>query len=69
MITHGDPWVAQSVKHPILGFSSSPDLKVRELEPQIPVCVDSAETAWDSLTLPLSLSLSSSRCLCLSQNK
>ena len=58
-------WVAQSVKCPTLDFSSGHDLPVHEIEPCVRLCADSAEPAWDSL--PLSLSL-----LCwhsLSQNK
>ena len=47
-------WVAQSVKHPSLDLSSGHDLMVREFEPRIRLCADSAEPAWDSLTPSLS---------------
>ena len=42
--------VAQSVKPPILGFSSGHDLTVRESEPHIGLHSDSTEPAWDSLS-------------------
>ena len=54
----------QLVKHPTLDFSSGLDLTVREFKPQVRLCVDSVEPAWDSLPPPtppqlvLSLSLS-----------
>ena len=48
--------MAQSVKHPALGFVSGPDFTVRGIEPHIGLCADSVELAWDSLSLPLSLS-------------
>ena len=51
-------WVAQSVKRPTLGFRSSHNLRVYEFKPQIGLCTDSAEPPWDSLSVPLSLSLS-----------
>ena len=51
-------WVAQSVKHLTLGVGSGYDLTVREIEPQVGLCTDSLEPAWDSLWLSLSLSLS-----------
>ena len=35
-------WVAQLVKRPTLGFSSSHDLMVHEIEPCISLCADSA---------------------------
>ena len=50
-------WVAQLVKHPTLNFSSGHDLRVCGFEPRIGLCADSAEPAWDSLSLPLSLPL------------
>ena len=60
-----DAWVAQSVKHPTLDFSSGSGhgLMVREVEPRVGVCADHAEPAWDSLSflslpLPCSVSLS-----------
>ena len=49
-------WVAQSVKHPILGFGSGHDLKVHEFKPHVGLCTDSVEPAWD-LSLPLFLPL------------
>ena len=50
----GMPGGARSVKHPTLGFSSGRDLTVREIEPHVGLCVDGAEPAWDSLSVPLS---------------
>ena len=66
-----DAWVAQSVKHLTLDFSSDHDLTVAEFRPLIGLYTDSVEPSWDSLSssppdppqLALSLSLS------LSQNK
>ena len=58
-----DTWVAQSVRHPTLGFRSGHDLKVCETEPYIRLWTDSMEPAWDSLSPSLSAPLS------LSQNK
>ena len=49
-------WVAQSVKHPTLNCGSGPDLTVRGIEPHVGLCADSAEPAWNSLFLSLSLS-------------
>ena len=49
--------MAQSVKHPSLGFGSGHDLMVRETEPHVRLCIDSMEPAWDSLSLSLSLAL------------
>ena len=43
-------WVAQSLKHLTLGFSSGHDLMVHEFEPHIGFCADSVEPAWDSLS-------------------
>ena len=40
-------WVAQSVKHRILGLSSGHDLTVGMIEPYTGLCADSAEPAWD----------------------
>ena len=48
-------WVAQSVKRPTLGFSSDHDFMVHEIKPHIGLCTDSAEPAWGSLSLSLSL--------------
>ena len=50
-------WVAQSVKHPTLGFSLGHELTVCEFKPYLGLCADSAEPAWDSLSFSLSLSL------------
>ena len=54
---YGGPWVAQSVKHPTLGFGSGHDLRVCGFEPCAWLCADSAGPAWDSLFLSLSLPL------------
>ena len=48
--------VAQLVKCLTLGFSSGHDLTVHEFEFHISLCADSAEPAWYSLLLSLSLS-------------
>ena len=45
-------WVAQSVKHLTLDFSSGHDLTVREFKPCIGLHAGRAEPAWDSLFLP-----------------
>ena len=50
--------MAQSVKHPTLGFGSGHDLMVCEFEPRTGLYTDSSEPAWDSLSPSLSLSLS-----------
>ena len=47
-------WVAQSVKHLTLDFSSGHDLMVHEIEPHCGLCADSVEPAWDSLSPSLS---------------
>ena len=47
-------WVAHSVKCPTLDFGSGHDLTVREIEPRVWLCADSAESAWDSLSPSLS---------------
>ena len=52
------PRGAQSVELPTLGISSGHDPAVREIEPRIGLCADSAEPAWDSLSLACSCSLS-----------
>ena len=59
----GGAWVAQLVKRPTFGFSPGHDLTVHRFEPQIGLHTDSAEPAWDSL------SLCSSPARALSQNK
>ena len=77
--------MAQPAKHLTLGFGSGHDLTVCEFESHVGLYADSAEPAWDSvsLSLPLSLSkyadsvepawdsvsLSASLSLSLSQNK
>ena len=54
------------IKYPTLDFSSGHDLMVNEIEPQVGLCADNAEPAWD----PLSPSLSALPCpLCHSHNK
>ena len=45
--------VAQSVEHLTLGFCSGHGLTVRGLEPHVRLCTDSAEPAWDSLSLQI----------------
>ena len=50
-------WVAQFIKHLTLDFGSGHDLLGCETQPHIRLCADSVEPAWDSLSLPLSLSL------------
>ena len=45
---------AQSVKRPTLDLRSGHDLTVREFEPHVRLCADSAEPAWDCLPLSLS---------------
>ena len=52
----GGAWMAQKVKHPTPDLSSGRDLEVREIEPRVGLCADSAVTAWDSLSPSLSLS-------------
>ena len=48
--------MAQLVKCVTLGFGLGHDLTVPEFESCIGLCDDSAEPAWDSLSLPLSAS-------------
>ena len=50
-------WVAQSVKHLNLGFSSGHDLTVGEFKPRIGLHAVNAALAWDSVFLSLSLVL------------
>ena len=48
--------MAQLVKHLTLDLGSGHDLRVHEFKPHIAgLCADSAESAWDSLSLPLSV--------------
>ena len=49
-------WVAQSVRRLTLDFGSGHDLTVREFGPRVGLCTDSAEPAWNSLSLSLCLS-------------
>ena len=49
-------WVAQSVECLTFGLDSSHDLTVCEIEPHIWLCTESTESAWDSLSLSVSLS-------------
>ena len=51
------PGGAQLVKRSTLDFNSGHDLTVREFEPHIRVCDESAETAWDCLSTSLSAPL------------
>ena len=46
----GGAWAAQWVKCPALDFGSGHDRPVREFEPCIGLCTDSAEPAWESVT-------------------
>ena len=50
--------MSQQVKQLTLDFSSGHDLMVREFEPHIGLHTDSAEPAWDSLSLSASPVLS-----------
>ena len=62
-------WVAQSVKCPTIDSGLVHNLTIGETEPCVGLFADSAEPAWDSLCLPLFLSLPSSLSFSLSQNK
>ena len=53
-------WVAQSVKHPTLDFSSGHYLTICEFKPCVRFCTDSVEPAWDYLSFSLCSSLSCS---------
>ena len=63
--------MAQSVKRPTLGFGPGHGPTVHEFEPQVGLCADSVEPAWDSLSPSLSLPrpCSSPLSLAPSQNK
>ena len=50
-------WVAQLVKHQTFDFSSGHDLNVHGFKLCIGLCAGSLESAWDSLSPSLSLSL------------
>ena len=54
-IQAGGAWVGQSVEHQTTGFGSGHDPGVMDLSPTSG-SVLSVEPAWDSLSLPLSLS-------------
>ena len=62
MMGGGGTWVAQSVEHLTLGFSSGHDLMVREFEPHMGLSAVSTEPALD----PLSPFISAPPLLCLS---
>ena len=57
MSMYGGAWVAQSVEHLTLGFNSGHDVTVHKFEPHVRLHADSAEAAWDSVSLSLSSSL------------
>ena len=59
-------WVAQSVKHLTLDFSSGHDLTVHEFEPHIRLCTDSVGPASDSVSPSLCPSLTQAVSLSLS---
>ena len=42
--------MTQLVKFPTLDFGSGHDLMVCEIEPQVGLCADSVEPAWDFLS-------------------
>ena len=46
-------WMAQSVKHPTLDFSSGHDLTVHGIKPCLRLCTGSMEPAWDSLSISI----------------
>ena len=52
---------AQSIERLTLDFGSGCDLTVHGIKPLVGLCADSVETAWDSLSLSLSLSLKISK--------
>ena len=54
---HWGIWVAQSVERGTLDFHSGHDFTVGGMEPHLGLLADSVESAWDSLSLSLSLSL------------
>ena len=63
-----DTWVAQSVKHPTLGFGSGHGLMVNEIEHQIGLYIDS-RSLLGILSLFLSLPLPHGCSLSLKGNK
>ena len=46
--------MAQLAKHLTLDFGSGHDLMIREFEPHMGLCADSAEPTWHSLSLCIS---------------
>ena len=56
-------WASNSVSAQVM------ILQFDEFKTRIRLCTGSGETAWDPVSVPLSLPLLHSRCLCLSQNK
>ena len=50
--------MAQSVKHPTLGFGSGHDLMVCGIEPHVGLCADIIEPALEATSLPLPHSFS-----------
>ena len=56
-------WVAQnqSVKTPAHNRGLGHDLLVCEIEPQVRLCADSIQLAWDSVSLSLSLKLKTNK--------
>ena len=63
-----DAWVAQSVKHLTLDFSSGHDI-IHEFESCIRLCADNVEPAWDSVSLSASPLLVYLHSPSVSQNK
>ena len=49
--------MAQSIKRPTLGFSSGHELMVCGFKPHVGLHTDSAQPAWDALSIPLSVLL------------
>ena len=45
-------WVARSVKHLVLGFSSGHNLMAHGFEPHTGLCTNGEEPIWDSLSAP-----------------
>ena len=65
-ITSWSAWVAQLGKHLTLDFGSHHDLTVCEFKPHMGLFADSAETAWNSLSLSPSVFAPTSLVLSLS---
>ena len=59
--------MAQLVEHLALDFGPGHDLTVHEIRPCVKLCADSMETAWDSPSLLLSLTLSCAFSISLSK--